>query len=61
MEIEDVHYRCCFCNKKILVDSPAKLNLGLYNHQYSQDFFCHPSCFRKRLAAESKEVFDNIR
>lgn len=58
--VDEFYYRCCFYNKVILEESPSKLNISLFDNRYNQDFFCHKSCFRKRLNKDSKTIFDDI-
>lgn len=54
--IQDVKYKCCFCNTIIESNEvdPCDLNILINidkskEEQENQTFYCHVTCFRKRL------------
>jgi hypothetical protein len=59
--IEEINYRCCFCNTKIESSSvdPCDVNILINidkpeEKRDSQTFYCHVNCFKSKMHTTMK-------
>lgn len=64
IELKDLGFRCCFCNKSIASDNINPCDLSIVTNidknkerQASQWFFCHVECFKKTIHSEMVAYF----
>jgi len=66
----DIQYQCCFCGQSIASMPPDPCGLAFTagfllptEKQVNQGFFCHITCFEKRLHLSvplyAKDIFEN--